>query len=72
MSRLAQLILTGVISAELAGWLLVGAMYQLFSVSLSSPSGALMIVGVLAAVGAGTGALVWVLTRQRLKTSTST
>ncbi|MEJ6789553.1 hypothetical protein BrevBR_08355 [Brevundimonas sp. BR2-1] len=65
MSRLTQLVLTGVISAEVAGWLMVEAMFQFYSMGFSSRFGVLVPIGVLAVVGAGTGFLIWAMTRPR-------
>lgn len=63
MNRLTQLILTGVISAEVAGWLMVGSMFQFYSVGFSSRYGVFVPVGMLALVGTGTGFLIWAMTR---------
>lgn len=70
MNRLTQLIITGVISAEVAGWLMVGTMFQFFSVGFSSRFGVFVPVGMLALVGAGTGFMIWAMTRKRAPAAT--
>jgi hypothetical protein len=64
MNRYAQLVLTGVVSAEVAGWLVVGSLFHFLSVALSPPFGFLAATLMFAIVGAVTGSLIWAMTRR--------
>lgn len=64
MNRCAQLVLTGVVSAELAGWLVIGGLFHFLSVALSPTFGLLAATGMFALVGTLTGLLIWATTRR--------
>jgi hypothetical protein len=64
MNRYAQLVLTGVVSAEVAGWLVLGSLFHFISVALSPRFAILVATSIFASVGALTGSLIWVTTRR--------